>query len=38
MCDYSLNNVKTRAANVGDKLSVKNFGSTRGFCPVEDAG
>ena len=37
MCDYSLNNVKTRAANVGDKLTVHNFGSTRGFKAADDA-
>lgn len=37
MCDYSLQNFKSRAANVGDKLIVKNFGlGTRGFAAVDD--
>src|SRR5689334_11040612 len=39
MCDYSLQNVKSRAANVGDKLTTKNFGAgTRGFAAPEDSG
>jgi hypothetical protein len=38
MCDYSLHNVKTRPAKVGDKLSIHNFGTgTRGFAASEDA-
>jgi hypothetical protein len=38
MCDYSLNNVKSRAARVGDKLTTRNFGTgTRGFAAQEDA-
>jgi hypothetical protein len=38
MCDYSLTNVKSRAAKVGDKLTTKNFGAgTRGFAAPEDA-
>jgi len=33
MCDYSLQNVKSRAAKVGDKLTTRNFGTgTRGFA------
>jgi hypothetical protein len=37
MCDYSLHNVKTRPAKVGDKLTTRQFGSgTRGFCAPED--
>ena len=32
MCDYSLQNVKSRPAQVGDKLTVRYFGTgTRGF-------
>jgi hypothetical protein len=27
MCDYSLQNVKSRAAKVGDKLTTRNFGT-----------
>jgi hypothetical protein len=39
MCDYSLQNVKSRAANVGDKLTTRNFGTgTRGFAAPEDSG
>ncbi len=39
MCDYSLHNVKSRAAKVGDKLTTRNFGTgTRGFAASEDAG
>jgi hypothetical protein len=38
MCDYSLQNVKSRAAQVGDKLITRNFGTgTRGFADSEDA-
>ena len=38
MCDYSLHNVKTRPAKVGDKLTTHFFQSgTRGFCAPEDA-
>ena len=38
MCDYSLHNVKSRAAQVGDKLITRNFGTgTRGFAASEDA-
>src|SRR5258707_13532462 len=38
MCDYSLHNVKSRAARVGDKLTTRNFGTgTRGFAPQEDS-
>src|SRR5215471_10852893 len=38
MCDYSLQNVKSRAAKVGDKLTTQNFGTgTRGFAASEDA-
>ena len=37
MCDYSLQNVKSRAAQVGDKLTTRNFGAgTRGFAAPED--
>jgi hypothetical protein len=38
MCDYSLQNVKSRAAKVGDRLTTKNFGAgTRGFAAPEDS-
>ncbi len=38
MCDYSLHNVKSRPAQVGDKLTTRNFGTgTRGFAAPEDA-
>lgn len=38
MCDYSLQNVKSRAAQVGDNLATRNFGAgTRGFAAPEDA-
>jgi hypothetical protein len=38
MCDYSLHNVKSRAARVGDQLTTRNFGTgTRGFAAAEDA-
>jgi hypothetical protein len=37
MCDYSLQNVKSRAAKVGDKLVTRNFGTgTRGFAAADD--
>jgi hypothetical protein len=39
MCDYSLQNVKSRPAAVGDKLVTFNFGTgTRGFAPAHYAG
>jgi hypothetical protein len=39
MCDYSLRNVKSRPAQVGDKLTTRDFGTgTRGFSALEDAG
>ena len=38
MCDYSLENVRSRPAKVGDKLTTRDFGTcTRGFAAVEDA-
>ena len=38
MCDYSLHNVKSRPARVGDKLTTRNFNTgTRGFAAPEDA-
>jgi hypothetical protein len=38
MCDYSLHNVKSRPAKVGDKLTTHNFNAgTRGFAAPEDA-
>jgi hypothetical protein len=38
VCDYSLHNVKSRPAKVGDKLTTKNFNTgTRGFAAPEDA-
>jgi hypothetical protein len=37
MCDYSLHNVKTRPAKVGDKLTTRQFEfGTRGFSAPED--
>jgi hypothetical protein len=37
MCDYSLHNVKSRPAKVGDKLITHQFYSgTRGFCAPGD--
>jgi hypothetical protein len=37
MCDYSLHNVSTRPARVGDKLTTRRFNSgTRGFSAPED--
>ena len=38
MCDYSLHNVASRPAKVGDKLTTRDFGTgTRGFAAAEDA-
>jgi hypothetical protein len=38
MCDYSLQNVRSRPAKVGDKLTTLDFGTaTRGFAAAEDA-
>ena len=38
MCDYSLHHVQSRAAQVGDKLTTRNFGTgTRGFAAPENA-
>jgi hypothetical protein len=39
MCDYSLQHLRSRPANVGDKLTVSDFGyllGTRGFAAPED--
>jgi hypothetical protein len=37
MCDYSLESVRSRAAEIGDKLVTRNFGPfTRGFAAVGD--
>ncbi len=37
MCDYSLHNVMSRPAKVGDKLTTHNFNTgTRGFAAPED--
>ena len=37
MCDYSLHNVKTRPARVGEKLITRDFGTgSRGFAASED--
>src|SRR5438105_3967497 len=37
MCDYSLHNVASRPAKVGDQLTTRLFKSgTRGFCAPED--
>jgi hypothetical protein len=39
MCDYSLQNVRSRPAEVDDKLTTRNFGTgTRGFGAAEDSG
>jgi hypothetical protein len=40
MCDYSLENQISRAAEVGDKLVTSSFPltPTRGFCAVNEAG
>ncbi len=38
MCDYSLQDVKSRPAVVDDKIITNNFGAgTRGFAPQDDA-
>jgi len=38
MCDYSLHNVASRPAKVGDRLTTRNFGTgTRGFAAPDDA-
>ena len=38
MCDYSLLNVKSRPAKVGDKLTTHHFGTgTLRFAAAEDA-
>ena len=38
MCDYSLYSVKSRPAQVGDKLTTRDFGTgTQGFAAPEDA-
>lgn len=38
MCDYSLYNVRSRAAKVGDELTTRQFNlGTRGFSAPEDA-
>lgn len=38
MCDYSLSNVRSRPAQVGDKLITRDFGTgTRGFGAMQDA-
>jgi hypothetical protein len=38
MCDYSLHNVKSRPAKVGDKLTTSSFNTcTIGFAAPEDA-
>ncbi len=38
MCDYSLQNVKSRPAQVGDKLVTRSFGTgTNGFASIETA-
>ena len=38
MCDFSLHNVKSRPAKVGDKLITHDFRTgTRGFAASEDA-
>ena len=37
MCDYSLHHVRSRAAQVGDKLTTRSFGTgTRGFAAPEN--
>ena len=37
MCDYSLQQIQSRAAKTGDKLMTRNFGTgTRGFCSPND--
>jgi hypothetical protein len=37
MCDYSLHNVRSRPAKVGDKLLTRDFGTgTRGFAAADN--
>jgi hypothetical protein len=38
MCDYSLQHVQSRPAQVEDRLVTHQFGSTRGFKSVDDQG
>jgi hypothetical protein len=39
MCDFSLQSVRSRPAQVGDKLLTRNFGTgTRGFAAADDLG
>ncbi len=39
MCDFSLHSVRSRPANVGDKLVTRDFGTgTRGFAAADDLG
>jgi hypothetical protein len=39
MCDFSLQNTRSRPAKVGDKLVTRDFGTgTRGFADVNDVG
>ncbi len=39
MCDYSLQNVLSRPAKVGDRLATHDFGTgTRGFSAAEESG
>lgn len=39
MCDYSLQSVRSRPAQIGDQLTTRDFGTgTRGFGAAEDAG
>src|SRR6202451_2027973 len=39
MCDFSLQNVRSRPAKVGDKLVTRDFGTgTRGFSASDDPG
>ena len=38
VCDYSLHNVRSRPAKVGDKVTTRDFGTgTRGFAASEHA-
>ena len=37
MCDYSLHSIKSRLAQIGDKLTTRDFGTgTRGFAASEN--
>ncbi len=39
MCDFSLQSVRSRPAQVGDKLVTRDFGTgTRGFAAADDCG